>query len=62
MLCCVINDHLEHEFSHGSYLELKGSIGAFDSLNIMTAALLGCPFVAGQGPKSMFRHKRVLGV
>ena len=28
--CFAIDEHLEHEFSHGTCLELKISIGAFD--------------------------------
>ena len=41
-----------HEFDHESYLELKSSVGAFDCLTIMSTALLGCLFVAGQGTLS----------
>ena len=37
----VINDHLEHEFSHGTYLEPKSSIGAVDCFNITSVALYG---------------------
>ena len=53
-----INDNLGHEFDDGTHLELKISIRASICLNITSTALLGCPFVAGRGPKSMFRHKR----
>ena len=56
--CFVINEYLEHEVSHGTYLELKISIRAFHCLNITPTALLGCSFVTKQGPKSMFRNKR----
>ena len=52
-----MTDRLEHEFSYGTYLELKSSIGAFDCLNITSKALLGCSLVAKQGANSMFRHK-----
>ena len=58
---CVINEHFEHKFSHGTYLELKISIRASDCLNITYTALLGCSFVTKQGPKSMFHHKRSCG-
>ena len=51
--CFVINHHLRYEFSHGTYLEMKISIGAFDCLNIMSVSLLGCSFVPGQGPWSL---------
>ena len=60
--CFAIKNHLEHEFSHETYLELKISIGAFDCLNITSVSLLGCSFVPKQGPtskeESLFRHKR----
>ena len=56
--CFVINDHFDHEFDDSTYLELEISIRAFDSLNITSVYLLGCSFVAKQGPKIMFRHKR----
>ena len=48
----VINDGLRHELSH---LDLKISIRAFDWVNITSAALLGCSFLARQGPTSMLR-------
>ena len=56
--CFVMNEYLEHESSRGTYLEMKISIRAFDSLNITSTALLGCSFVTQQDPKSMFHHKR----
>ena len=48
--CFAISDHLRHEFSHGTYLELKSSVSAFDCLNITSKALLRCSFVPRQGP------------
>ena len=48
--CFIINEYLGHEFCHGTYLEMKISIGAFDCLNITSVSLLGCSFVPGQGP------------
>ena len=41
---------MEHEFGYGTYLELKISFGALICLNITSTALLGCPFMARQGP------------
>ena len=51
--CFLINDHLKHEFSHGSYLVLKISLWALIGMTFTATALLGCSFVARRGPKSM---------
>ena len=53
--CFVISDHLRHEFSPGTYLEFKISIGAFDCLNFTSITLPGGSFVANQCTKSMLR-------
>ena len=54
--CFVMNEYLEHEFSHGTHLAaMKSSITAFDCLNITSVALLGCSFMARQGPYFMDR-------
>ena len=55
--CLVIKHFFDHEFNHGSHLELMISITAFDCLDITSTALLGCWFVTKQGPE-----KKVTGV
>ena len=49
--CFIINDHFDHEFDYKTDLELESSIGALDCLNITCVSLLGCSFVAKQGPE-----------
>ena len=51
--CFTINDHFDHEFEYRTYLELKGSDGALDCLNITSVSLLGCSFMARLGPWSL---------
>ena len=36
------NEYVGQEFSHGTHLDSKISIGAFDCLSITSTALLGC--------------------
>ena len=54
--CFDIHDY-DDDTDHGTHLEFKISIGAFDCLNITPVSLLGCSFVPKQGQESMIRHK-----
>jgi len=50
----VVREYFEHEFSYGTYLGLKLSIGAFDCLNITSTALPGCSFVTKHDQKNQY--------
>jgi len=43
--CFVINDHVRHEFDYRTYLDLKSSSVALNSLKITSVSRLGCSFV-----------------